>query len=334
MGIKLIGKPQTKRTEYFLKAAEELHIPITFVDWEDVGRTDFHGDVVKIDPPAYKTTNLFEMNGQIGGFQEQMSRLRDAGCLFLNPPEGIERVLDKRVCKQILQENNVPVTEMFSEQIETVEQLYMAMERHRIFSVFIKPVRCSGAAGVTALRVAPGFGRMTAYTSCILQGSELVNTKRLRKLEKKQEIEQLLAAVLSLGVIVERWHPKATIKGKSYDIRVVWQFGRCEFMVARQSSGPVTNLHLNNAPLAFAELGLSADTVKEIEKVCGQGMKCFPELQMAGIDVLLEKGTLRPRIIEINGQGDLMYQDIFQENRIYKRQVEMMEKLVRKHGYE
>ena len=39
---------------------------------------------------------------------------------------------------------------------------------------------------------------------------------------------------------------------------------------------------------------------------------------------MLEKGSMRPRIIEMNAQGDLIYQDIFHENRIYARQVEMM----------
>lgn len=165
---------------------------------------------------------------------------------------------------------------------------------------------------------------MTAYTSCILQREELVNTKKLRRMENAQEIFRLLDAVLSLGAVVERWHPKASFGGKSYDLRVVWQFGRCEFVVARCSSGPVTNLHLNNSPLAFSDLGLSDKVVCEINALCEKAMSCFPELRMAGIDVLLERGSLRPKIIEMNGQGDLMYQDIFHENRIYRRQVEWM----------
>ena len=327
MGIKLIGTPQTKRTEYFEKAAKELHIPFEFVDWKNIWRMDFQGDVLKIDPPAYETTNLFEMNEQIEKFVEQMKVLEGKDCDFLNPPAEILRVLNKRTCKEILQKNQVPVTEMFSEQIETVEQLFEAMNKHRISSVFIKPVFCSGAAGVTAFRLAQKSGKMVAYTSCLLKDNELINTKRLRRLEKPEEIYPLLEAVLSLGVIVERWHPKAVFKGKSYDLRVVWQFGKCEFIVARQSSGPVTNLHLNNAPLAFSELGLSSETIKEIESVCERTMACFPKLKMAGIDVLLEKDSLQPRVIEVNGQGDLMYQDIFHENRIYKRQVEMMSKI-------
>ena len=45
---------------------------------------------------------------------------------------------------------------------------------------------------------------------------------------------------------------------------------------------------------------------------------------MAGIDLLLEKGTLRPRVIEMNGQGDLIYRDIYGENRIYREQARIL----------
>ena len=41
---------------------------------------------------------------------------------------------------------------------------------------------------------------------------------------------------------------------------------------------------------------------------------------------MLERGSLKPRIIEMNAQGDLLYQDIYGENVIYQRQVEIMKK--------
>ena len=44
-------------------------------------------------------------------------------------------------------------------------------------------------------------------------------------------------------------------------------------------------------------------------------------VQVAGIDVMLDKKTGKPRIIEINGQGDLLYQDIYGENIIYRNQI-------------
>jgi hypothetical protein len=324
MGIWLVGKRQTKRTDYFLKAAEQLHIPVSFADWNEVDQVDLAGEVVKLDPPSYQTTDLFEMNDRIREYMDALRGLENRGCRFLNPPGGICRVLDKRACKEELARHGVPVTEMFSEQIGNAAELSDAMERHRCYAVFVKPVFCSGAAGVMAYRMNPGREREAAYASCRLEGGELINTKTLYRTEDSGEIRRLLDAVLSLGAVVERWYPKSAFRGKSYDLRVVWQFEKAAFMVVRQSRGPVTNLHLNNAALEVERLSLPENTLSEIKGVCSAAMSVFPELAVAGIDILLEKGSMRPRIIEINGQGDLMYQDIFCENRIYQEQVRYM----------
>lgn len=328
MGIRLVGNRHTKRTEYFLRAAEQLHIPVLFVDWAEVDQVDFTGDVVKLDPPSYQTTDLFEMNERIREYQERLLMLRDRGCCFLNPPEALCQVLDKRLCKDKLVQNGVPVTEMFPEKIENFTQLKEAMQSHKIYSVFIKPVFCSGAAGVTAYRSTPSGLREAAYTSCRLRQGELVNTKRMYRMEDAREIHRHLDAVLSLGAVVERWHPKSVYQGKNYDLRVVWQFGDPAFAVVRRSRGPVTNLHLNNAALEFRKLDLPEETLAEIRRLCAGAMKAFPELSVAGLDVMLEKKSLLPRIIEINGQGDLIYQDIYNENRIYTEQVLRMAQMI------
>ena len=59
-------------------------------------------------------------------------------------------------------------------------------------------------------------------------------------------------------------------------------------------------------------------------------MQLFPNLNVAGFDILLEKNTKKPYIIEINSQGDLMYTDIFDNNMIYKNQILEMNKLIQK----
>ena len=46
------------------------------------------------------------------------------------------------------------------------------------------------------------------------------------------------------------------------------------------------------------------------------------------MDVLLEKGSLEPRIIEMNAQGDLLHRDVYNENRIYKRQIAIMKEML------
>ena len=198
------------------------------------------------------------------------------------------------------------------------------MKEKRCYSVFVKPRYFSGAAGVTAFRVHPVNEKMRVYTSCRMDDNRLVNTKKMVVLEDRQEIIFFMEQLLKICCIVERWYPKAEFKGKSYDLRVVYQFGHIAYIVVRQSGGPITNLHLNNHAMDIKRLGLSQEKLQEIEEVCKEAMEVFPGLNMAGIDILLEKGTLRPLIIEMNGQGDLIYQDIYGENLIYSEQIEKM----------
>ena len=100
--------------------------------------------------------------------------------------------------------------------------------------------------------------------------------------------------------------------------------GSVEFLLGRLSRGPVTNLHLNNHPLSADELQIPPAVRAQIEELCARAAGCYPGLRCAGIDILLERGSLQPRIIEMNAQGDLIYQDIFHENRIYRRQAQIM----------
>lgn len=208
----------------------------------------------------------------------------------------------------------------------TAESLLERMRACRIYQVFVKPVNGSGAAGVSAFRWHPSSGRMALYTCAFVQpGDGLVNTKRLRCFTDPKETLALLDQILKLDCIVERWYAKAEYQGYSYDLRAVMQEGRLDFLLARLSKGPVTNLHLNNRPLETDKLGLSREILERIEQLCKKAMECFPGLRSAGIDILLEKKNKNPRIIEMNAQGDLIYQDIFHENRIYQHQVQMMQ---------
>lgn len=324
----LIGEKNSKRTFYMKKAADSLNVPLQVLGWEalqnglELGL--FQGAVVKIDPPSFRSVHFCHMQRQLEEYQRTLQRLEQAECRFFNSPGAVCRLLDKREAKRHLQDQGIPVTQMFSEEIRTVDQLMESMRVRRCFSVFVKPRFFSGAAGVAAFRLHPVHGKMRLYTSCRLEGKQLVNTRRLFCLDDQEEICLLLEELLSLDCVVERWHPKADFCGKSYDLRVVFQFGHIAHIVVRQSKGPVTNLHLNNRALNIQELNLEKTTIEEIAKICEKAVSSIPGLSMAGVDILLEKNTLRPRIIEMNGQGDLIYQDIYQENRIYREQVEQL----------
>lgn len=372
----LLGSPGTKRTIYLEKGAEAEGISFRLLDWKEfpfrsadspasplrkdlVLKNDFRDDTaladpfwnetawenvfLKIDPPLWESCCLDELNILARDYEKKLQWLAELGkkrqITFLNKPEDILALLDKRACKRRLAEAGIPVTEELdgigravfpmAETLDGVgraDLLLGSMERRRIFQVFIKPVCGSGAAGAAAFRWQPRSGRMILYT-CAMENPEtgrLVNTKRLRRFTDRKQVLSMIGRLLELGCIVERWYAKAEHNGFSYDLRAVVQDGRMDFILARLSSGPITNLHLNNHPLKGNDLGLPCHVMEDVEQLCIRAAGCYPELRSVGIDVLLEKGSLRPRIIELNGQGDLIYQDIYGQNRIYLHQAEMM----------
>ena len=339
----LLGNLDTKRTNYFRQAAKQAGLPVYFADWnhwekqwEGLPEAELF---LKIDPPLWESCFLEELGSLVTDYERKLDRLARMADTYkieyFNHPSAIAELLNKRVCKKKLCQAGIPVTESLEEEGEeppgqmSFEMLLEKMEKQGIHQVFLKPVSGSGAAGVSAFRWQPRFGKMVLYTCSLEQaGTGLVNTKRLRRFSKPEEIIPLLNRILSLGCIVERWYAKEEYQGYSYDLRAVVQEGDIDFLLARLSKGPITNLHLNNRPLEAGMLGLPASVLESVEEMCRKSMKCFAGLRSAGIDILLERGSLKPRIIEMNAQGDLIYQDIYHQNRIYSHQAEMMKEWI------
>ena len=335
--IILIGEADSKRTEFFFKAADRQQVPVEFYPWSEWTGKDIEGGVVKIDPPSFHEYNILSLPKRIQEYQEQLLELEEIGkkkgTRFLNPPSEILQLLDKVACKETLQEHHVAVTTMVAKNVKNYMELKERMVEKKIRSVFLKPVYGSGAAGILALSIHPATGKVVAYTAACVEGDVLFQQKNIRKITDEKEVETIVNAITSLDTIVERWYPKATIGGEPFDFRVLWQFGRMEYMVARKSTTPITNLHLNNGAVPLEEVLKSEEdwnqgaVQKDIAKVCEEAMALFTNVQVAGLDVMLDKKTGKPRIIEINGQGDLLYQDIYGENIIYRNQIVKMSRI-------
>lgn len=332
--IILIGEADSKRTEFFFKAANKQQIKIKFLSWSDWKRQDIEGGFVKIDPPSFDEYNILALPEKIKDYQEQLVYLEKIGketeVRFLNSPSGILLLLDKAACKEKLQEHNLRVTTIIGKNPKNLWELKAIMEKKKCRSVFLKPVHGSGAAGILALSMQPHTGEMAAYTAACVKKNRLLQQKKIRRITDEKEIEEIVNAITSLNTIVERWYPKAGIGRETFDFRVLWQFGRMEYIVARKSATPITNLHLNNGAVFLEEIFKTqaswnhSHTLKDIETLCREAMAVFPQVQMAGLDIMLDKKTGEPRIIEINGQGDLLYQDIYGENLIYTNQIAYM----------
>lgn len=310
----------------------------------------------KIDPPHWESSSLEELERLSFQYVKKLERLSELANVypaeFLNHPSAIMQLLNKRMCKQRLKQAGLPVTEAVWDDFaavckertqpkhltakgsvgqavrqaeKPVEMLMEIMREKRVHQIFLKPVYGSGAAGVSAFRLQPASGRMVLYTCALLHPDYgFVNTKRLRRFSDAQEIVPLLDRLLRMDCIAERWYAKAEYQEYSYDLRAVVLDGRTDFLLARLSKGPVTNLHLNNRSLEIEKLELAESVLESVRDLCKKAAGCFAGLRSVGIDILLEKGSLNPRIIEMNAQGDLIYQDIFQKNRIYRRQAAVM----------
>ena len=339
--ILLLGNPGTKRTVYLEAGAREAGVALRLLDWKtwQKDRRQIAGDgaaagiFLKIDPPLWDSCRLDELDILVCGYEEELEVLAslegEQKLTFLNHPEAIICLLDKRVCKRCLQSRGIPVTETLLESVSHPEQLLEAMEREQMSQVFLKPVRGSGAAGAAAFRYQRKTGQMVLYT-CSMEDPDtgrLVNTKRLRRFTDRKQILSLIRRLTALDCMAERWYPKAEHKGYSYDLRAVVQEGRLDYLLARLSDGPITNLHLNNRPLDTDMLGLPASVLEAVAKISVTAAGQYPGLVSAGIDILLERGSLRPRIIEMNGQGDLIYQDIYHENTIYRHQAKLIKRM-------
>lgn len=340
----LLGCPGTKRKIYLEHAAGCAGLHVLFIDWKMWNRRFWenwlaeHGTagILKIDPPLWNSAKLSEFPSLTAAYQEDLKTLGEAadtwGYSFLNHPGAIAGLLDKRACKQKLAGEGLWVTqEIFADSSRDFtagswEELLAVMKSKQISQVFIKPNYGSGALGVTAFRIQHRTGKMVLYTCAAWDEKDncLVNTKKIQRMEEREKICVFLTRLLEMDCMVERWYAKAEHNGCAYDLRAVVQDGRLDFLLARLSKGPITNLHLNNHPLPAEELHLPARVLDEVEELAVKAMDLYPGLRSAGIDILLEKGSLRPRIIEMNGQGDLIYQDIYHENRIYRHQAEMM----------
>lgn len=322
--IVLIGDQNSKRYTYFDKACKERDCPFVFMEYDNISLQA--GDYVKIDPPQIKSNNLSDLTAFIDYYKKKLLELSSVHDVnFLNHPNEILLCLDKYECKKKLQ--HLPCTEMIDEVFSNAEELFRYLVENNLRQVFIKPRYGSGAGGIIALKYNHKNKQAVIYTTLVCKNMEYYNGTRIIRTMKMSEVIHSINFVLSLGAIVEKWLPKKKYKGLFYDLRVVMIKNHMVKIVPRGSKTPITNLHLNNLPLP-SEI---VENRKEIETLCRQVMLSFSGLCYAGIDILIStSGKLF--IIEVNAQGDAIYQDFYQNNEIYTQQIDILKMNGENHG--
>ncbi|MFG2003155.1 STM4014 family protein [Spirillospora sp. NPDC048911] len=323
MTFTVIGTPGDRRVASFA-AACDAEPPV--IAWSDVLRGARFaiepGTRLRVDSPGEDPEADALLRGpgdpsRVGGgarwyatFTAALERIgaaaEAAGARLLNDPHEIAVMFDKRRCHALLSSAGVPVPVALP-QVGGYGELRARMADGRLRRVFVKPAHGSSAAGVVALQTAPG-GRIKAVTSVAVTPRGPHNSLRVRSYESEREVAALIDALAPDGLHVEAWVPKASMRGRTLDLRVVVIAGEATHAVVRTSRHAMTNLHLGGTR---GDLGAVRDALGESGwrralEVCEQAAGCFPRSLMVGVDLLVGVGWRRFAIGEVNAFGDLL----------------------------
>ena len=197
--------------------------------------------------------------------------------------------------------------------------------------VFVKPRYASSASGVCYFRVCNGGQQLIAPIEINrdLGQVRLFNSLRVRSYTSPRDIHDIFSVLAPQGLIAEVAVNKARVDGDRFDLRVVVISGRADHVVARQSTSPITNLHLGNtrASLHIVEEAVGADRIQDCRTLALRAAGAFPGALYCGVDILLPR-TGSPLICEVNAFGDFLpdllaggrsvYQAILQSSHNYR----------------
>ena len=249
------------------------------------------------------------------GFRDLLRRVdRDRqlcpGHRTMNDPADIEVLFDKPRCQARLAALGVAVPPGLGP-VGSYAELRDRMAAAGVRRVFVKLAHGSSASGVVAL--ATNGARVVATTTVDLVRSggdvRLYNTRAVRRVEDAGEVAAIVDELAAEGVQAERWVPKASLGGRTFDLRVLVIAGRAAHVVVRLSRGPLTNLHLRNDradPRALRGRmppGAWDAAMTTAERAAG----AFPGSLHVGVDLLIAPGFRRHAVLEANAFGDLLH---------------------------
>lgn len=226
---------------------------------------------------------------------------------FLNTPDAILALIDKKICQQTLlsQAISVPPVVVLP---PTFDQWVDHLIKNKCYQVFLKPRYGSSAAGVIAFRINPKSKKMTATTSLQLTGtstfSQCYNSLKLSTYQTPEDIQRIFNHVIEEDAYCEKWVTKPQVDGMNFDVRMVAINGKATHYVTRCSHSPITNLHLNNHRGNILKHHNGNQMLKHAASEVEKAATVFPGARSIGVDIITS--TRRSRIIEINAFGDLL----------------------------
>ena len=233
---------------------------------------------------------------------------RQFGLRVMNAPDEIATCFDKLATHYVLEMAEVPTAASvglchgFDHLVDIMDGGWDRL--------FLKPCHGSSASGVMAI-ARNKRGDWRAITTAEANGNIIRNLKRPREIRDLEELRSTVNAVARQRALVERWFPKASLDGRTFDLRVVVAAGTAAHVVVRTSRGPITNLHLDNrrGDLEIAMEAMGYPAWQEALRLAESGARCFPRCHYLGVDVMIGIHGRSPVIAEVNAFGDLLHHE-------------------------
>ncbi len=123
----------------------------------------------------------------------------------------------------------------------------------------------------------------------------LFNSLRVRSYTNPRDIEDIFTVLAPQGMIAEVAVNKARVDGDRFDLRIVVIAGRADHVVARQSSSPITNLHLGNARASLVRVEEAVGTYRlhECRQLALRTTELFPRALYFGVDICCHERDYR-----------------------------------------
>jgi glutathione synthase/RimK-type ligase-like ATP-grasp enzyme len=328
----LIGNPENRRVSAFIEALARVGAPAPEVfahadllrdpallervpDDERVVRVDATGENPEVElallrlggydgpPPGHG--ELVAPAARHRGFVRYLRSLhrvflRRRSWRVLNPPRRVLQTFDKLRTSRRWERMGIPVCERL-DGVATPDELRAAARARDLDHVFVKLRSGSSASGVAAYSVRGGY----LMTTIERTAGGWFNSLKVRRVD--EGVDEVLAFLLDNGAIVERAHKKARLDGAYMDLRVLVIDGEPAFSVVRQSRHPITNLHLGGWRGSLEQLRevMPERAMLEVLQTCQRVWRAQGLFHL-GVDVLLEPGFERHRVLEANAFGDLL----------------------------
>ena len=260
--------------------------------------------------PSLKFGEIAQMDSYYRGFRLSLDEVKTLDLQFQNHPDDIQIMFDKWQTHQLLTSNRLrrPLTYLAARDLVSFRNQLAASAKTDL-RLFLKPRYSSSASGICAYQRCKQRERLIAPIRLQRNGSanRLFNCLKIQTYTKRSDIDIVLGALLPQEMIVESWIPKCRDEHGVFDFRVLMVNNEARHIVARQSLGPITNLHLGNrrASLAqvFAFLGSEAE--QQVREKASLAKQLFPRSLYAGVDIMVSTKK-QIYVGEVNAFGDLL----------------------------